>query len=448
MGITIARAVAKGAVLWLITILVFTIALVLAYCIPSSWVVEHARASADYNEADLHGMVASDQSTYASESTTTIMVSMAAHGGENPLQDAMRGAYFKDMETGPIATLRDEIETESNWTYPWYWHGWMVVLRPLLVVTDYGGIKHLLWVAFLVMAVALTAALPRRSALFVGLLCAAFALTGVNAIDCLPYSFPSLVALAGSLFVCRFCRGKTWDAARSGLLVGYFVIGALTCYFDFLITPALTYILPTAFFVLAERESAGESCSTLALVGRCALLGVVWCVGYGGVWIGKWIVASIVLGENVFAQGLDQVLFRTGVDSSAGNGITAPVNEIDGVAITPVNAILANVRALAPGRVMLGLLCALAVLAVVACVLSIRKPQFKYMLCLLIAGALPYLWYAIVSNHSMIHCYFTFRLPIGTLFAFASVLAIFVQSMRAARNGCDEGRTSRKAVKS
>lgn len=89
------------------------------------------------------------------------------------------------------------------------------------------------------------------------------------------------------------------------------VIGAATSFFDLLTYPLVTLGAPLMIAVF--RNASGLS----NMIGSKVFLSVLrlslcWALGYGGMWIAKWVIATIVLGRNVIADGLSNAAVRSG----------------------------------------------------------------------------------------------------------------------------------------
>lgn len=407
--------VVKTAVCWGVLLVLFCGLLIAAYAIPSSCVERNAEVSALTNVSDEAASgEGSDPSRWASTTTVSIMLSMAVHDRGGLLESAMSGAYFESDQG--IADIG--IGERANRTYEWYWHGWLVVLKPLLVFFDYATIKKLFMAVCAGLLVALCALasrkLPRGRGYCLALV-ASFALTSTfHAMEVLPFFFSICIALLGSLVVLRLETGDS-GVSSGRILLLFFVLGAFTSYFDFLVTPALTMLVPLAWFVLARVE-LGEG-RLRSLLATSVALAAFWCLGYGLLWLSKWMIASLVLGTNVFDLGINQFLFRSGAEGYADNRTAVIASEWQGVKVTPCEAIRLNMETAFPGVSGSSFVIASAAVMAGCVVLSANRKGTALSLCLGAVWLAPYVWYAILANHSIIHYYFTCRLQAASLFA-------------------------------
>lgn len=80
-----------------------------------------------------------------------------------------------------------------------------------------------------------------------------------------------------------------------------------TAFFDYLTYPLVTLGGPLVFYLLLEDNKQ----SLKGNIFKLLLLAFVWGFGYVGMWISKWIIASVVLNKNVIASGLSVIAYRS-----------------------------------------------------------------------------------------------------------------------------------------
>jgi len=416
--------------------LLFTILMVLAYCVPVSWVKQNVAESAPYHSADIESTVNEDYWTYHSDYTVRTMLSMVSHGGDDPLKDSMRGYWYKSGNDASNWIL-DGLNEPPNQTYERYWNGWMVLLRPLFVILNYGQVKQLFWIAFLILLAIASASLAEKlkdGRLYACALCVALITIAPHAVGSLVYSYIILLALGSIIWVInRFSRPLS-RILRKELLLGFFVIGGITQYLDFLTFPALTLIMPLVVYLLAAKEYETQATPTKELAKKLFILtlgiSMFWCLGYGLLWASKWVIGSIVLGQDIISSSFNQVLFRTGATGS-GFGVSEPISEWKGIEISALSSIKLQIEALLPW--VKPWMIIIAALVLLAFLVPIRKDHRTLCVAvfLLAASLLPYVWFAVASNHSIIHFSFTYRLQAATIFAFGCYIVLCWNAIRA-----------------
>ena len=402
----------------------FFVAMVAVTAIPADMIRDNVKNSIAENAADIAANTKlTDEAAQASTYTTDIMFSiMLSQDSDRLLESAMDGAYYWDGDNS-VKTLVKHPDLEPTIVYSYYWHGWAAVLKPLLIFLDYASLKRLFAIIFIVSIVALTALLdralkPRRGWLFAAAIAAAIALIrGLDAITVLPFFFTIEIGVLGSCWLV-WASMKKRRRNRIWAYLGFFTIGALTAFFDFLITPLVAYALPAICLLLVECLSKrGRDQAQFHIRDVFILIivsGICWLVGYAGLWAMKWVLASIVLGYNVIQEALGEILFRVNATDSSQWATASNISAF--------TAVKKNIRAAFPiPFIVMGLLIIIAS-AVAACVQH-RKVNWALVIGLLIIAVLPYLWYAAAANHSQIHYYFTCRNQIATIAALLSLCA-------------------------
>lgn len=298
-------------------------------------------------------------------------------------------AYLVDTVEGNVTA------TES---YSRYWMGFRVLIRPLLAVTAYRGIRMLVaaldWL-LLALAVATTA---KRGSLWTALaLAAAVGLTQPYAIvSSLQFSTCYLLALA--LIAWLNCAHVRLGERRC--FAAFCLFGALTQFFDFYTTPILVFALP--LLVLAARQERGEKLWRPA----GALFGG-WLASWLLTWLFKLCLVTLLTDENGFANAFASVAMRFGL---AGHRIEEP-------SYSPLDAFARvwDYIGLPPARLVLPLLLFGIALLLLAAYRRDRKngrPLF-----FLAAACLPLLWMAATPQPIYIHYWFQYRSLCALYFA-------------------------------
>jgi hypothetical protein len=191
--------------------------------------------------------------------------------------------------------------------------------------------------------------------------------------------FPILaITLIASLLVIK--RGAL---KPQGML--FFIIGSLACYFDLLTTPMLTLGIPLAVLLSLKRNEDFRIKDNLLEIIKLALL---WGLGFALTFVAKWVLGTLILGHNVFADAFDMGLYRLGVED-----------------FTRWDAISRNFKMLNLPMILVLMLCFISLL-----VTRHAKCNWKKSVLFLLLGLTPYVWYFVFSNHSYLHWWFTYRL--------------------------------------
>ena len=205
-------------------------------------------------------------------------------------------------------------------------------------------------------------------------------------------------------------RSFPQDAARRAVF--FMISGMVTNFLDFLTCETLTLLVPLLFLLAADRQAGRPRMSWKALLR----IVVDWAAGYGGMYLLKWGMAGIVMGENPLPYITSHIEERM-IGSVEGFGFFEIL----------VLSLRRNVTSLFPaGYDVPGMLAGILLLVAAGYVGYVhhRDGFDKGWIgrCALI-GAVPFLRYITLVNHSYLHGFFTHRALMTTLFALALILA-------------------------
>ena len=377
-----------------------TLLLALAYLLPTGPIDANVKKSAPIiQEEDTYAIVSLLFYSRLDNYTDSIMMLEAADDSQgSALEKAMnvpQGVIDgKDPPNSLVGHYCDGVEFDSIRGYPRYWHGYLVFLKPLLSVMDYSRIRILNGACQLLVLVRLCVLLTRRGLgrYILPVLLMYLMLRPVGLSKSMQFSSCYYVLMFGSLTV-LYAGGRK---SRQSMVPVFLNIGIATAFFDFLTYPIATFGVPAAFcLVLGKDDSVEKRLSDLVKNG----LG--WCLGYGGMWALKWVLAGALLGRSVIADAVNTFAVRS---SNAINWSTGA--EI----VSPLSCAIYNITWFFTTP------CSVLVLLLVFFLLyrgrrldsfSMRAaPVFFPFFLLSFASAV---WYAFAVNHSIMHGWFTYR---------------------------------------
>ncbi len=395
-----------------------TLLLVLVFCIPTDRIRTNVAESVDrilvsseeFSDNPFLQHVIQNKESY----TDSIMVQYAFEkiAGKNAYEHAM-WAYHYDLEEGIWASeesLRAVLEGKDPSEmylreYSRYWHGYLLYLKPLLLIFSWEQLVWLELLAQVVMLVVVAALSLKRKvpgaapAIAAGLLFMKPELMMVS----LTMSVCLIITLGAIIF--QLNKGD-WLAKKGWYPEFFLCVGILTSYFDFLTYPVVTLGLPLGiWFLVAERESI------FAAVKRIIGYSFCWGVGYAGMWASKWVIADITLQTGTIRDAVWNVIGRTeaiGGRPRVNGGfyvLSLNIQEYDSVIYA----------------VMAGVLIVLAVITIVRafCKKVPVKAIVETVVPFLIIGVIPFAWILVVQHHSALHARFTFRILGVAAFALA-----------------------------
>ena len=284
-------------------------------------------------------------------------------------------------------------------TYARYWHGYLVILKPLLLLASFNTIRMING-AFQLLLLCLVIVLYTKKG---------YGNIAVSLGIAMPFlmftsSFTSL-----SLSICLYLAllqllilPMIKPTENSGVLTTFFLVsGALTAYFDFLTYPLITLGFPLVAYLCMTKEKNAKQ------FGQIGLSGVCWGIGYAFMWASKWLLAAIFAGGDVLSDATSTIAQRTSAMDSRGR--LAGYLDIVKDNLSPY----AN-------RAFL-LFMAAAVIGLIIFIAGKGLKEYlktlKTALPVICLAILPFLWWFVTSNHSGEHWQFTCRIFAITIFA-------------------------------
>lgn len=319
---------------------------------------------------------------------------MISTDSQAPLYSAMLNPFHYNEHDGLIATqVLDVLHTEASssrtmQSYGTYWHGYQVTLRPLLSIMSYSGIRTLNHIVLYILAICVLVLLWNKAGWYASLTFLATLMVGYFPMipNSFQYSTCFLISLAASVVMLSY---KPPSRNYSALATSFFVIGAICVYFDFLTTPMLTFCFP----LIALLISSASSKNPLKVV----VAGIGWLAGYSLLWLSKWVLATIVTGQNVLNDARESILIRSSDDC---NGQV--------MSITHLCQLVCECLSTHPIMWLIPIIIFIAVAMFVFYLTHFRQATIEHMWLLLLACASP-VWFIVLRNHSFVHLWFTWR---------------------------------------
>lgn len=395
------------------------ILMMLAYSLPNDRVYRNVQRSLHIyqveNDAPYWGELIQ---TRLDNFTDSIMLMKAAYPvEENILQAALLNPSWKLEDNLPVKTVinvfTDNIKSTSDtWIYPRYWHGYLVVLKPILMTSRLQTLRILnFYLQFLLIILTSILIFQRLGKFYV----IAFALTLmlINPVTTalnLQNSTTLYVTLLSMIFILL----KN-DFLRRGANYIYFflLVGIVEVYVDFLTYPLVSLGVPLCLFIVLNKDLFLKvSLKTAAeKIFACSF---AWGFGYSLMWIGKWILATILTGRNVIYESLGEAIYRTSSQLSATEG---------GQTFTFFEVIYRNINDLT--RDSFKVFLDIFILYMIFKMIRSHAKIFHNKVLFGVFGfiiLMPFVWYAVLSNHSYLHDFLAYRELAVAMFGFSCLL--------------------------
>lgn len=167
---------------------------------------------------------------------------------------------------------------------------------------------------------------------------------------------------------------------------------------DFLTYPLAALGMPLLMVMILKNEN--ERSTNCKAVIKSA---VYWSIGYFGMWILKWGLATVVLNENIFENAIGAAKDRTS-------------QMIDDIYYSRMEVIITNIKVMLKRPYFFVLL-----VSVWYCMkrkLTIQKDSLRRIVPYILVFLMPFVWYMVMFNHSWLHFWFTYRSLCISIFAF------------------------------
>ena len=287
---------------------------------------------------------------------------------------------------------------QDSYEYARYWHGYLSILRPLLLLFNYSGIRIVLAIITLISIVALITLLCKKISITsgviygIGLLAISIFIVTKSINEILIF----IVAFISSIILLL----KKNPEKNIGIF--FFVVGSVSNFIDLLTAPLVTLgITAITYFLLIQRNESKVNIKRYIL--DFLKICISWALGYGITWLSKWVITEIFFGRPIISQAIEQAVFRS-------NG-----PQINGMNIFSLsNVFIRNMEYLS-SPVAITILIAAVIYIIVMMIINLNKKiDFKENLkkCLpyILIFFLPVIWYMVLKQHSYTHVNFTYRI--------------------------------------
>ena len=276
-----------------------------------------------------------------------------------------------------VGDLAKTIEGETYGTeYARYWHGYILWLKPLLLITDLSGIRVMLTIVLILLLLILLGGMIKDGyrthavILGLGLMCGDYLYMGTS----LQGVSVFLITMIASILL--------WYKKKniSGLV--FFISGSLIAFMDLLTVPLLGLTIPLVVYQIKERDTVKTFIKHT----------ILWCVGFGLTWASKWVLTDVFFHRRILKTAFTQMMWRTTGEGDVTFNMTLVI-------------CLLFVRSF-----LLPAIIAIIILTIAIVVeRKVVKANFKNSYLYLILAISPFIWYIIFKTHSFYHAYFAYR---------------------------------------
>lgn len=366
--------------------------LVMAYLIPLDGIKENLGKSYQLLETEgaWRKLIEGHEDTLLDNWTdSTILIETGYEYSQPAYQAALLVPECSVIDNNPtdsfIKLYRQDADVQiAEWNYVNYWHGYLIFMKPLMMFMTYGQIRYLNQFLQTALVGAIIALLGMRKKVWYAIpviLSYVFLNPAVVSMS-IQYNTMFLITFIQVLLILifdnKYKNKELW-------VYHFFITGCMTSYFDFLTYPIIGYGIPMILLISFYPSDIKEEFLNLIKTG------LAWCLGYIGMWAGKWILGTVLTDENILQQAIDRILFRSRGD----------VSEYTYMDILRRNLELRKDVLVVSILFMLG--------CVIYLVMKGLKISWIKMIIYLLVMVIPFAWFFAAANHSYFHYFFTYR---------------------------------------
>ncbi|MCI5603752.1 MAG: hypothetical protein MR361_09720 [Clostridiales bacterium] len=365
------------------------------YTIPTEKIYSNVMTATDFFNEDtpypqvINGYMDSQLDNW----TDSLMLLIAAtKTNETIAYQAMNNAHIVLEDQDCFETLENINENNSlkqvySSGYGRYWHGYLVILKPLLYIFTY---KQLIYINMMMQQLILVSVcciyiLKKQGKMIVPFLGVYFFFNPISLALSIQFSGIWYITMI-SLFVLAI---KEWSGRKK--IIIFILIGILTSYIDLLTYPLVTLGIPVLYAVL-NKTDVEKFVKKLFVLIRYS---IAWGIGYAGMWSGKWIIGTLITKKNLIENAYQQAAYRSGYVASD-------------IKFSYIDILKGILRA--SNKLVICFVLAVGGLIFLYELIKKQKIYIKDNIVILLAIlGYPFLWYGVFANHSFWHTFFTYR---------------------------------------
>ncbi len=311
-----------------------------------------------------------------------------------------------------------EVTSEYTNYYGRYWHGYLVFLKPLLLLLNYGQIRILNFVLMILLLILVEYKLVKSYGTAKGLafLSIMLCINPVSAALCIQYSTMTYITM---ISVLTLLVVKKKGAEVSDLFLHYLFVGVITAFFDLLTFPLVS--LGTLLITELMIEKRTNLQSMFLKIYYIVRYSAYWCLGYFGMWGCKHLLTGLLTDYNIW------------LDVKAAAFTRIKGGELD---LRLHNIFYQNVRIVFGSPSLVLAIVLLIIICIIVNWIEIKKSgslqkegennscPVLTMIPYGLVGIYPFVWYAVLRNHSLTHCWLTFRELAITIYSIIALVTI------------------------
>ncbi|MBR6252498.1 MAG: hypothetical protein IKR04_01465 [Clostridia bacterium] len=281
--------------------------------------------------------------------------------------------------------------------YGRYYHGYMLLYRPLLICFDIVGIRTVYFIILLILCFFVGIEIKKKFNLIT--LIAYISILFSFEYLLISYSLEMTPIFLITMIEMLVLLNNIEKIDFKSIYYGAFIVGSLACFFDFFTVPTLTLTLPIFTYVLYLVKN--KKYDTKELFIKTFFTCILWSIGYSLTWLSKWIISDILINTNILNSAMAQIGYR---------GMSNPNSDKDYYLIFVKHFFLS-------GAIVIALILILDCLkSKIECEITLNNKLILTFICLI-----PFAWSILTIQHFVRHSIFSYR-DFIIIFIFAFLL--------------------------
>ena len=303
-------------------------------------------------------------------------------------------------------------EPEGDMLYIRYWHGILVILKPLFLFFNYSDIRMLNHIGQLILMCFCLGALAEKKLLRFApaVLMTYFFLMPFTlplSIQYSPVFYTGFALLA--VLVLFYDRLKE----KGRILYLFLITGMITAYMDLLTYPMFALGIPlTALLIMQGTTGKAEFADDLK---EFIFSGISWGAGYAGMWFGKILISIPFYGLSSITDAFSSIQKRSASGASEEG-------------ISYMDALGANLFMYKNDIFKVSILLYTVIMAGYIIFCAVKKKErrdIRRAVLFVAAGLIPFVWFMVTTEHAQVHSFMTYKNLAVTVFAYCAMLAAF-----------------------
>lgn len=220
------------------------------------------------------------------------------------------GKPIADEEYDTVKELHEFVNgnVTTSVNYSRYWHGYLVIFRPLLLLFNILELRILLAIIFIALFIWLISLINKKINTSVAIIFS-YSLIGFG------YFFESYSLQGAPLFIIMMISSivlllniEKYD--KNKFYYHIFITACVANFVDYLTVPLLTLGIPLYIYILYNKYYLRATYSKQDLK-FIVFSSIIWLLGYGMTWVSKWILFDLLYNGNGIISAISQIKYRS-----------------------------------------------------------------------------------------------------------------------------------------